>query len=141
MTQTKTGRRTVLTVGVVVAATATATAGVLALNQTRVAKEPIYTCKSGTAEVEFQVSTNRELPLDIEYFSSGNSPGSARVRTRSWLAVEEAVDCPGAASLHVSNRRESGEVTCTIWADGKIIATRTTRGNDECDVRIKLVTA
>lgn len=134
--------RSKLTPGALVAAVAvTAVVGAVSLGGGRDRGEGTARCAGPTAEVDFQAGADRELPLDIEYFATGNPPRSTRVRTRSWLAVEPAVVCPGVAQLAVRNRRESGEVHCEIWVNEKMVVTRTTRGNDECFVRVRLVAA
>ncbi len=130
-------RRKVPVVGV--AAVVLAAGGVIALNQNKLPKKPEYRCQSNTVEVEFQVSVAPLQSLDIEYFSTGNPAREARVRTVSWLTIEPAVNCPGVATLAASGRRESGEVTCSIWVNDQLIADDRSRGGRECAVKVTLV--
>lgn len=117
-----------------------AVGGALALNQSKLPKKPEYKCQNKTVEVEFQVGTAGEvLPLDIEYFATGNQPGEVHVRTNSWLLVEPSAACPGKATLHVENRKARGAVNCAIWVNEFLVADKRTTGHEACDVVVNLV--
>lgn len=137
MTQTKSGPRMLAILSVI---TVIVTVGVLALNKGNFSGGPEYRCKTPTVEVEFHAGADPRLPLDIEWFSTGNYPGETHVRTQSWLTVEQAT-CPGTATLHVESRRESGRVNCSIWVNNSAIIGDEFVGRGVCDVVVKLIAA